>query len=224
MFTVKQLAKLAGVTPRALRHYDAIGLFKPSRIGANGYRYYDEAALLRLQQILFYRTLGMPLERIRGIMDSLDFDPCQALESHQANLRQQIVYLERLLITVERTLDHLKGIQTMSPDQLFDVFNEAQQAEYEKEAMRLYDPAIVKASNQKWKNYSTVEKQRIGEEGNAIYQDMLLTMPKGAASAEAQACVERWRCHLEYFWIPDDDQLLGLANGYNDDPRFKANY
>jgi hypothetical protein len=90
--------------------------------------------------------------------------------------------------------------------------------------MQIYDPEIVKASNKKWKSYSAAEKQRIGEEGNAIYRDMLLAMPKGASSPEAQACVERWRRHIEYFWNPNDEQLLGLANGYNDDPRFKANF
>ena len=62
MFTVKQLSKMAGVTPRTLRHYDDIGLLKPSRVGDNGYRYYGEESILRLQQILFYRELNMPLE------------------------------------------------------------------------------------------------------------------------------------------------------------------
>jgi hypothetical protein len=88
----------------------------------------------------------------------------------------------------------------------------------------MYDPAIVKASNKKWKSYSSAEKQRIADEGNAVYQGFLQAMPKGAASAEARACVEAWRKHMDYFWTPNEEQLLGLANGYNDDPRFKANF
>ena len=68
MFTVKQLSKMAGVTPRTLHHYDEIGLLKPSRIGDNGYRYYGEEALLKLQQILFYRELDFPLDDIKKIM------------------------------------------------------------------------------------------------------------------------------------------------------------
>jgi DNA-binding transcriptional MerR regulator len=80
MFTVKQLSKLAGVTPRTLHHYDDIDLLKPSRIGDNGYRYYDEDALLRLQQILFYRELDMPLEDIKRIMAESCFDVLAALE------------------------------------------------------------------------------------------------------------------------------------------------
>jgi len=82
----------------------------------------------------------------------------------------------------------------------------------------------VKASNQRWRSYSTAEKQRIGDEGNAVYADLVEAMPKGPASPEAQSCVERWRKHMEYFWVPNDEQLLGLVDGYNDDPRFKANF
>jgi DNA-binding transcriptional MerR regulator len=224
MFTVNQLSKMAGITPRTLHYYDEIGLLKPSRVGANGYRYYEEEALLRLQQILLYRELDMPLEDIKEIMGRRDFDVPAALEKHKHELRKRIARLERLITTVDRTLDHLKGKKAMSEKQLFEVFSEEQQAEYEKEAMQMYDPETVKASNRRWKSYTTAEKQRIGDEGNAVYQDILVAMPKGPASPEAQACVERWRKHMEYFWVPNDEQLLGLANLYNDDPRFKANF
>ena len=224
MYTVKQLSRMAGITPRTLHYYDEIGLLKPSRVGANGYRYYGEEALLRLQQILLYRELDLPLEDIQQIMGRRDFDVLSALELHKGELGKRIDRLERLIATVDRTIDHLKGKTAMNDKQLFEVFNEEQQAEYEKEAMQMYDPETVKASNRKWKSYSTAEKQRIGEEGNAVYQDLVLAMPKGPASPEAQACIERWRKHMDYFWTPNLDQLLGLANLYNDDPRFKANF
>jgi DNA-binding transcriptional MerR regulator len=224
MFTVKKLSRLAGITPRTLHYYDEIGLLKPTRVGDNGYRYYGDEALLRLQQILFFRQLDMPLVSIQSIMGRHDFDVVSALESHKQELRKRIVQMERLVTTVDNTILHLKGKKDMSPKQLFEAFSEEQQAEYEKEAMRMYDPAIVKASNKKWKSYSSAEKQRIADEGNAVYQGFLQAMPKGAASAEARACVEAWRKHMDYFWTPNEEQLLGLANGYNDDPRFKANF
>jgi DNA-binding transcriptional MerR regulator len=224
MFTVKQLSKMAGITPRTLHYYDEIGLLKPSQVGDNGYRYYGEEALLRLQQILLYRELDMPLEDIKDIMGQRDFDVMGALESHKEALRKRVAHLEGLIATVDHTILHLKGVKEMSQKQLFEPFNEEQQAEYEQEAMQMYDPAIVKASMKKWKNYTTAEKQRIGDEGNAIYEDLLKSMPKGASSPEAQACVERWRRHMDYFWTPNDDQLLGLAELYNTDPRFKANF
>ena len=88
----------------------------------------------------------------------------------------------------------------------------------------MYDPATVKESNRKLKSYSAADKQRILEEGNQVYADLLTAMPKGADSAEAQACVERWRKHMDYFWTPNLDQLLGLADLYSADPRFKANF
>jgi len=95
MFTVKQLSKLAGVTPRTLHHYDAIGLLKPSRVGENGYRHYGEGSLLQLQQILFYRELDMPLEDIKKIMTQSRFDVLDALESHKDALKKRIERLRK---------------------------------------------------------------------------------------------------------------------------------
>lgn len=224
MYTVKQVSKIAGTTPRTLHYYDKIGLLKPDHIGGNGYRYYDDGSLMRLQQILLFRELDMPLEQIKLVLDQPDFDLFAALENHKTELKQRANRIERLIVTVEHTQEFLKGKRKMSKEQLFDVFNEEQQVEYEKEAVQKYDPKIVKASNEKWKNYSAAEKQRIGEEGNAVYRDIVEAMPKGAASPEVQACITRWRKHMEYFWTPDDKQLLAIAEGYSTDPRFKSNF
>lgn len=224
MLTVKQLSRIAGITPRTLHYYDQIGLLKPTRLGENGYRYYDEQALLRLQQILFYRELQIPLEEIRTILEDPEFNALSALAHHRTELRKRIAQMEKLVETVDRTILYLGGKRTMDSKQLFEGFSEEQQAEYEKEAKRMYDPEVVKASNRRWKGYSTAEKQRIGEEGNAIYQDFLLAMARGPASPEAQSVVARWSKHMEYFWTPSKKQLLGLANGYNDDPRFKEKF
>ncbi len=224
MFTVKQLSKLAGVTPRTLHHYDAIGLLKPSRVGDNGYRYYGEESLLQLQQILFYRELGIPLEDIKKIMGRRDFDVLGALHSHKDALQKQVRRLNRLIHTVDNTINHLKGNNAMSNKAYFEGFSDEQQAEYEKEIMEKYDPATVKAASKRWKEYTAAEKEQMGEEANALYRDLLLSIPKGAASPEAQDCVERWRRFIEYFWVPNDEQLAGLADLYNEDPRFKANF
>ena len=224
MFTVKQLSTLAGITPRTLHYYDEIGLLKPSEVGDNGYRYYGEDSLLRLQQIMLYREMDVPLEHIKGLMGRRDFDIVDALENHREELKKRIGQLERLIQTVNDTIQHIRGEKTMSPKQLFEVLSEEQQAAYEKEAMEMYDPEIVKASNRKWKSLTDADKQRIGEEGNAVYQGFLDAMPKGATSDEALQCVEAWRKHMEYFWSPNEEQMLGFADLYNDDPRFKANY
>ncbi|HJS19262.1 MAG TPA: MerR family transcriptional regulator [Anaerolineales bacterium] len=224
MLTVKQLSKLAGVTPRTLHHYDEIGLLKPSRVGNNGYRYYGEESLLRLQQILFYRELDIPLEDIKKIMGRRDFDVLGALQSHKDALRKQVTRLNRLITTVDNTINHLKGNIIMSDKSYFDGFSEEEQEEYALEAEELYGAESVRASMKKWKAYSADEKKRIMEEGSRNYADMIAVMPKGADSPEAQVIVERWRKHIDYFWTPNLDELLALANGYNDDPRFKANF
>lgn len=224
MFTVKQLSKLAGVTPRTLHHYDDIGLLKPSRIGDNGYRYYEEEAVLRLQQILFYRELDIPLEEIKKIMAESHFDVLGALHSHKEALQKQARRLERLIQTVDHTIDYLKGNKPMSEKGLFEGFSEEQQEKYALEAEQMYDPETVRESNRKWKGYSAARKEAILAEGKAIYLDMIAVMPKGAASPEAQAIVERWRKHMDYFWTPQLDQLQAIANGYVEDSRFQANF
>jgi DNA-binding transcriptional MerR regulator len=224
MLTVKQLSKLAGVTPRTLHHYDDIGLLKPSRVGENGYRYYGEESLLRLQQILFYRELGIPLEDIKKIMGRRDFDVLGALRSHREALQKQVTRLNRLINTVDNTINHLKGNTIMSDKAYFEGFSEEEQEKYAKEAEELYGAEGVRESNRKWKAYPAAKKEAIMAEGSAVYIDMIAAMPKGAASPDVQAIVERWRRHLDYFWTPNLDQLLALANSYSDDPRFKATF
>jgi DNA-binding transcriptional MerR regulator len=224
MFTVKQLSKMAGVTPRTLHHYDDIGLLKPSRIGDNGYRYYGEEALLKLQQILFYRELDFPLDDIKKIMGRRDFDVLGALQSHKDALQKQAVRLNRLLATVDNTIQHLKGEKFMSQKGLFEGFSEEEQEKYAQEAEKMYDPETVRESNRKWKSYSASEKESILAEGKSIYFDLAAAMPKGVASKEVQAVIARWHKYMQYFWSPNDEQLLGLADLYNDDPRFRDNY
>ena len=112
----------------------------------------------------------------------------------------------------------------MTKKQLFEPFTEAQQAEYAKEAEKRFDPETVRASNRKWSAYSPAEKTRIMDEGNAIYADIVAAIPLGPASPEVQACIGRWRGNLEYFWTPNETQLLGLADLYNDSPDFRANF
>jgi DNA-binding transcriptional MerR regulator len=224
MLTIKQISQLAHVTPRTLRYYDQIGLLPPEDIGENGYRYYSDVSLLKLQQILFYRELDMPLEQIKEIMGRENYDLQEALEDHKDQLGKRIIRLQKLITTVDQTLKYLKGEEEMNKKVLFDAFNEEEQEKMEKEAMQMYDPETVKESNRKWKDYSMAEKQKIGEEGNAVYQGFVDAMSKGPGSQEAQACVQRWHDHMNYFWTPNPDQLIGLADLYNDDPRFKKNF
>ncbi len=223
-YTVKQLSTLAGVSPRTLHYYDEVGLLKPESVGANGYRYYGDDSALRLQQILFYREMDLPLEEIRKIMGRRGFDALAALQDHRKALEQKVARMNRLIQTVDDTILYLKGEKGMSKAQLFGAFSEEEQKKYAAEAEQMYDPEIVRASQKKWKSYTEADKKRIGEEGNAAYRAIVDAIPLGAASKEAQAGVELWRRHMDYFWTPGLDQLNGLAELYNSDPRFKANF
>src|SRR6201996_256305 len=102
--TVKQLAAISGVTVRTLHHYDEVGLLKPASVGANGYRYYGQDELLRLQQILFHRELGFALEEIGQVLDAPDFDRAAALRAHKARLAAERRRYGRLMRTIDETL------------------------------------------------------------------------------------------------------------------------
>jgi DNA-binding transcriptional MerR regulator len=224
MYTIKQLADLAGVTVRTLHHYDQIGLLRPSSVGGNGYRYYEEDAVYRLQQILFYRELEVPLEEIRRIIWSTDFDVLKALEAHRSAPQAEAARIKRLIRTIDQTTEHLRGKTNMEDSQLFRGFTEEQQESLAEEAAQRWDAETVRSSNARWKQYPAEKKQLILEEGRAVYQDLIAAMEDGPASPRVQAIIGRWRVNLQHFWSPDDEQLLGLADLYNDDARFRVNY
>ncbi len=221
--TVKQLSKLAGVSVRTLHFYDEIGLLRPGRLGANGYRYYGQAALLRLQQILFYKELGLRLEEIAEVLDQPDFDVAAALEAHRRALEQRLGRLRRLITTVDRTIAYLKGETPMETHGLFAGFSDAQQAEYEKEAEARWGQG-VRDSSRKWQAYSAAQKAQIKAEGEAVYRDLLAQLDQPPASAPVQANIARWHQHLRYFFEPSAEVLRGLGALYNDDPQFSANF
>jgi MerR family transcriptional regulator, thiopeptide resistance regulator len=223
-YTVKQLSGLADVSIRTLHYYDEFGLLEPESVGANGYRYYGDGSVLKLQQILFYRELGFELSQIKEIITRADFDVQTALEAHRKSLQGRVERLNRLIATVDDTILHLKGKKEMSKKQLFAAFSEEEQEKYAAEAERMYDPEIVRTSQKKWKSYTDEDKQRIADEGNAAYEAIVAAIPLGPSSPQAQAGIELWRKHLDYFWTPNLKQLVGLTELYNADPRFKDNF
>ncbi len=224
MYTVKQFAKLAGVSVRTLHYYDELGLLEPESVGANGYRFYGEQSMLKMQQILFYRELELSLDEITAILASPGFDVMSALRSHRQALQGKGKRLERLIQTVDDTIAALKGKGSMKANKLFAGFSEEEQGKYAMEAEQLYDPETVKTSNRRWKSYSKEKQQQILAEGGEIITDMAKLISKAPSDSQVQEVVARWHTHMKHFWSPNDEQLLGLADLYNDDPRFKANY
>ncbi len=124
-FTVKQVAAMSGVSVRTLHFYDETGMLKPAYFGANGYRFYEEAQLLTLQQILFYRELGFELKQIKRILGGADFEKAGALRSHRAVLEENLSRARRLIETVDKTIDHLTGARKMMTEEMFAGFRVA---------------------------------------------------------------------------------------------------
>lgn len=120
--TVRQLATLAGVSVRTLHHYDAIGLLKPGHVGANGYRYYGRAELLRLQQIMLHRRLGMTLADIAQAIDAPGFDQRAALRRQRERLAHEHDRIAAMIRTIDRTLATLEGEETMTDADLYSGF------------------------------------------------------------------------------------------------------
>ena len=130
-YTIKEIAGLAVVTTRTIRYYDEIGLLSPAEVGENGYRYYDKGNLLRLQQILFFRELNMPLKEIDLIIDRPDFNIVEALEKQRSSLNIRVKRLNALITTINNTIKVIRGEKSMTEKEYFYGFDEAQ---YEDEA------------------------------------------------------------------------------------------
>jgi DNA-binding transcriptional MerR regulator len=218
--SVKQLASLAGVSSRTLHYYAEIGLLRPTRIAANGYRQYDRRAALRLQQIRFYRELGLGLDPIRQILDQPGFDTMQAPQAHRQALLVEADRLRMLLATLDKTILHLKAETMMSNQELSAGFTPEQEQAYEDEARRRWGDEKVTESSRRWKAYSEAERQSILNEGGAIYLELNKHIAGDPASAEVQALVARWHQHLRYFYEPTPEILRGLGGAYAADPAF----
>lgn len=223
-YTVKQLADVAGGTPRTLHYYDQIGLLRPTMVGENGYRYYDEGAVLRLQQIMFYRELDFSLAEIQAIIDQPDFDLVAALKSHKRMLQQRMGKLNELIQTIDRTMQHLQGAKKAEIPDLFAGFDAARQAAYEQEIAAHYGEAEVQESRKRWARYSPTQKQQIKDEGNQIYHDLLSLIDQPPTSPEVQRVIARWHDHMRYFYEPTREIMVGLAEMYASHPDFVARF
>ena len=121
-YSIQELARLSGVTTRTLRWYDQIGLLKPSRVAESGYRYYGGAEVDRLQDILYYRALGVELARIKECLDDSSFDRLAALKRHLAALEVERERLEQLIRSVKDTIGAEERKEIMSDEQKFEAF------------------------------------------------------------------------------------------------------
>ena len=229
-YTINKLAKLAGVSTRTLRWYDECDLLKPHRISSNGYRVYGQAEVDRLQQILFYRELGVELSEIGRILAAKDFDGLAALKSHYAALCAKREQLNSLISNVEKSISAMKGNITMSDNEKFEGFKQKlidnNEQQYGDEIRAKYGDISINRTNAKVKGM-TKEQYAEAEDLSQQVNEVLKTAfeqgdPNSESAKKAYELHKKWLC---YFW--DDyskEAHVGVAQMYVDDPRFAAYY
>ena len=213
-YTVKKLAEVSGVSVRTLHYYDEIGLLEPAFCGANGYRYYEEEEVLRLQQILFYRELGLPLKQVQEILKRRSFDKVKALESHRRSLLEELGRKRQLLSTIERTIEHLKGTQKMKESEMFTGFDSEQQRQHEEYLVDRYGDDMkqsIQESKRRVKDWSKQKWEATQHEFADICEQLVQTMNEGLApdSSKTQDQIRRhfkWICQ---FWTPNRESYKG---------------
>lgn len=213
-YTVKKLAAISGVSVRTLHWYDEVGLLKPACHSANGYRLYEEAQFLTLQQILFYRELGFELKQIKRILGRSDFDKVAALESHRKVLRENLARTRQLIVTIDRTIKHLKGTKKMKNQELFAGFDPKQQAKHEQYLIDRYGADMKEAITQskaRVKDWTKTQWQKSGAVFDGICQDLvgLIERRLSPDSKEAQQVIRGHYEWLQQFWTPDRESYAG---------------
>ena len=145
-YTVQKLANLAGISTRTIRYYDEIGILKPARINSSGYRIYGQREVDRLQQILFYRELGVCLDDIKSIMTDPSFDGAKALEEHLKKLLEKRKQLDLLIANVKKTIAAKEGRIHMSDKEKFEGFKN----KCLKKTKRNMEKKFEKSMGKKW--------------------------------------------------------------------------
>ncbi|HLF28609.1 MAG TPA: MerR family transcriptional regulator [Anaerolineae bacterium] len=225
VYTVNQLAKLAGVSVRTLHHYDHIGLLKPSARTAAGYRLYGEADLLRLQQILFFKQFDMALVEIQAILDQPDFDQVRALQSHRRLLEQHGERLARLIRTIDRTILRLTEVEmSLTDEELFEGFTPEQAERYGREARERWGAEQVEATEQRIRKMTKQQWQGIKAEGEQVTLLLASLMDRASDDAEVQQAIARHHAWIENFWTPSAESYRALGQGYVEHPEFRAFY
>jgi DNA-binding transcriptional MerR regulator len=224
-YTVSQVAKLAGLSVRALHHYDELGLLTPSSRTESGYRLYSEADLERLQQILFFRELAFPLEEIRRILDDPDFDRRAALHLQRTLLAERASQTRALIDAVDRALEALEGGAPLKHEQMFDAFDPSRHEEEVRE--RWGDTDAYRESARRTRNYTRDQWRAIQTESEEIVRELAGQMESGAApgSEAAMSLAERHRLHIDSRFYPCSHFMHRmLGDMYVEDERFRAHY
>jgi len=230
-YSIQELSRLSGVTTRTLRWYDQIDLLKPARVADSGYRYYGPAEVDRLQDILFYRALGVELARIRACLDDPAFDRLTTLRSHLHALEAQRTQLEKLIRSVRKTIDCEERNEMMNDQQKFEAFKAKTAEQYEQtygaEARAKYDDAQVDATKQTLLHLTPEQYEEWTALGETICSQLeeavaAQLMPQGEAGENIVRLHRRWLTLTGTTY--DAAKHRGIAELYVMDARFTAYY
>ncbi|SDC08497.1 DNA-binding transcriptional regulator, MerR family [Pelagirhabdus alkalitolerans] len=229
-YTINELGKLAGVSSRTLRYYDEINLLSPKRKSHNGYRIYGQKEVDLLQQILFYREMAMPLESIKQMIESENYDETEALQSHLSKLRAKREQIDVLINNVEKTIAASKGGVQMSDQEKFQGFKQnivdENEKKYGKEIRKNYGDEIVDASHEKIMGMSPDQYEEAERLSRQINEHLKIAVEQDDPESELAQKI----CALHKEWIScywnqySKEAHLGLTQLYVEDPRFKAYY
>jgi DNA-binding transcriptional MerR regulator len=229
-YTIQKLASLAGVSTRTLRYYDEIGILKPARINSSGYRIYGQEEVNTLQQILFYRELGVGLDSIKDIVTAPSFDGAKALLEHREKLLEKREQLDLLIANVDKTIALNEGRITMSNKEKFEGFKkkmvEENEKKYGKEIREKYGKDKVEASNAKVMNMTEEQYQEVTALAEQVHTTLAEAFKTGDPAGElAQKAADLHKQWLTYYWKEYSKEAhAGLAQMYVDDERFTAYY
>ncbi|WP_454782310.1 MerR family transcriptional regulator [Legionella sp. WA2022007384] len=224
-YTIKQLAKLSGISTRTLRFYDEIGLLKPAFYGDNQYRYYQEEQLLLLQQILFFRELEFPLNTIKEILSCNDFDKIKSLQQQKSSLQSNVERTQTLIQTIDKTISHLRGQYKMNIEEMFEGFDPIKQQEHEQylvEAGVLSEQQIDDSWNKvpHWKKTDWEAFKASGEQLNRALTNAL-EQGLNIESTAVQDLIQQHYDWVKNCWTPTKETYLGLGQTYLDHPDFR---
>jgi len=225
---IQEVARLAGTTSRALRHYDAIGLLPPSRTGPGGQRHYDEDALVRLQRILLLRELGLPLDEIGAILDRTT-EETSALRAHLAALRRERHMLDRRIAAVETTIERREGGEPLMAAEILDGFDHAAHRD---EVVARWGADAADRADAWWRGLHDDGRTAFQQDAGELAAAWTAAAERGVAP-DSDAALALARRHVA--WLagipgtpaadgPAWDYVLGLGELYVADPRFAANY
>ncbi|MGW0645765.1 MerR family transcriptional regulator [Streptomyces sp. S063] len=221
-WSIQEIARQAGTTSRTLRHYGDLGLLAPSRIGSNGYRYYDQDALVRLQRILLLRELGLSLPAIKDVLEG-QRDTAVALRAHLRLLEQEQARIGRQIASVRTTLHKTQEGMELMAAEVFDGFDHTA---HEQEVTERWGRDAYEEGDRWWRSLGEGEKKAFQDEHEAIARDWGRAREAGLAAdgPEAQELARRHCAWLSSAKEPSRSYVIGLGEMYVADPRFGRNY